>query len=293
MAIATKNLFRHNTQRGGLILPLTSVSKETLYQNKQKSQHITLNLMVLKRRLFVLIQFIERDTIMNENKIYGYARISTSKQNIDRQIRNIKNEYPTAIIYQEVFTGTKTLSRKKWQQLLKIVRTGDTIVFDSVSRMSRDADSGIQLYLELFDKGINLVFIKEHYIDTDTYRKAITESINTTGNEIADIYIEATNKVIKLLATKQIRQAFEQAEKEVTDLHQRTKEGIETARLAGKQIGLKKGTKLTTQKSIVTKEKILTYSKDFHGTLNDTDCIKLLGVARNTFYKYKAELKEN
>lgn len=230
---------------------------------------------------------------MNENKIYGYCRISTSKQNIDRQIRNIKNEYPTAIIYQEIFTGTKTLSRKKWQQLLKIVRTEDTIVFDSVSRMSRDADSGIQLYLELFDKGINLVFIKEHFIDTDTYRKAITESIDTTGNEIADIYIEATNKVIKLLATKQIRQAFEQAEKEVTDLHQRTKEGIETARLAGKQIGLKKGTKLTTQKSIVTKEKILTYSKDFHGTLNDTDCIKLLGIARNTFYKYKAELKEN
>lgn len=245
------------------------------------------------KRPLVLIHFTERNPTMNENKIYGYCRISTSKQNIDRQIRNIKNEYPTAIIYQEVFTGTKTLSRKKWQQLLKIVRTGDTIVFDSVSRMSRDADSGIQLYLELFDKGINLVFIKEHFIDTDTYRKAITESIDTTGNEIADIYIEATNKVIKLLATKQIRQAFEQAEKEVTDLHQRTKEGIETARLAGKQIGLKKGTKLTTQKSIVTKEKILTYSKDFHGTLNDTDCIKLLGIARNTFYKYKAELKEN
>lgn len=248
---------------------------------------------VQMKRSLVLIHFTERNPTMNENKIYGYCRISTSKQNIDRQIRNIKNEYPTAIIYQEVFTGTKTLSRKKWQQLLKIVRTGDTIVFDSVSRMSRDADSGIQLYLELFDKGINLVFIKEHFIDTDTYRKAITENIDTTGNEIADIYIEATNKVIKLLATKQIRQAFEQAEKEVTDLHQRTKEGIETARLAGKQIGLKKGTKLTTQKSIVTKEKILTYSKDFHGTLNDTDCIKLLGIARNTFYKYKAELKEN
>lgn len=230
---------------------------------------------------------------MNQNKIYAYARISTPKQNIDRQIRNIKHEYPTAIIYQEVFTGTKMLSRKKWQQLLKVVKAGDTIVFDSVSRMSRDADSGIQLYLELFDKGINLVFIKEHFIDTDTYRKAVSESIDATENEIADIYIEATNKVIKLLATKQIRQAFEQAEKEVTDLHQRTKEGIETARLSGKQIGLKKGTKLTTQKSIITKEKILTYSKDFHGTLNDTDCIKLLGIARNTFYKYKAELKEN
>ena len=89
-----------------------------------------------------------------------------------------------------------------------------------------------------------------------------------------------------------IDKQFEQAEKEVTDLHQRTKEGIETARLQGKQIGLAKGTKLTTKKSISTKEKILKYSKDFQGTLNDSDCIQLLGIARNTYYKYKRELKE-
>lgn len=287
-----KNLFRHNTERG-IGSPSHICIKRNAVSKQAKIIAYYLKFSGFKKTTACFDTFYRKESDMNENKIYGYCRISTSKQNIDRQIRNIKNEYPTAIIYQEVFTGTKTLSRKKWQQLLRIVRTGDIIVFDSVSRMSRDADSGIQLYLELFDKGINLVFIKEHYIDTDTYRKAITESIDTTGNEIADIYIEATNKVIKLLATKQIRQAFEQAEKEVTDLHQRTKEGIETARLAGKQIGLKKGTKLTTQKSIVTKEKILTYSKDFHGTLNDTDCIKLLGIARNTFYKYKAELKEN
>ena len=76
-------------------------------------------------------------------KVYGYARISTKKQSIERQIRNITAQDPTAIIIQEVFTGTKTTGRKEWEKLLKQVKPGDTIIFDSVSRMSRNADEGI------------------------------------------------------------------------------------------------------------------------------------------------------
>ena len=87
--------------------------------------------------------------------LYGYCRISHSSQSIERQIRNIKNEYPEAIIIEEVFTGTKVQERKKLQQLLSIVKPNDTIIFDSVSRMSRNAEEGIKLYMELFDKGIN------------------------------------------------------------------------------------------------------------------------------------------
>lgn len=92
---------------------------------------------------------------------------------------------------------------------------------------------------------------------------------------------------------EQIRIAFNQSEKEVTDLQQRTKEGIETARLEGKQIGQKKGTKLVTKKSIKAKEDILKYSKDFKGSLNDVEAMKLIGIARNTYYKYKRELVED
>lgn len=229
-------------------------------------------------------------------RIYGYCRISTSKQNIDRQERNILAEYPTATIIKETYTGTKVIGRKEWNRLykqaIKEADNGDdvTIVFDSVSRMSRNADEGVDLYMELFDKGIQLVFIKEHHIDTDTYSRAIHESIDTTGNEIADIYIEATNKVIKLLAMKQIRQTFEQAEKEVLDLRQRTSEGIKTARLNGKQIGTPSGTKLTTKKSITAKEMILKHNKAFGGTLNDIETIALTGISRKTYYKYKKEL---
>ena len=71
--------------------------------------------------------------------IYGYCRISTAKQSIDRQIRNIKAEYPTAHIVQEAYTGT-SIFRPEWLKLYRILKSGDMVVFDSVSRMSRNAD---------------------------------------------------------------------------------------------------------------------------------------------------------
>lgn len=163
---------------------------------------------------------------------YGYCRISTGKQNIDRQERNILNYDKSAVIVREVYTGT-TQHRPKWQSLLCKIREGDTIIFDGVSRMSRNAEEGVATYLALFDKGVNLVFLKEPHINTETYRHALQNGVESVGNEIADIYISATNKVLKLLARRQIELAFEQSEKEVTDLRQRTREGIETARRKG------------------------------------------------------------
>ena len=221
--------------------------------------------------------------------MYGYCRISTKKQSIDRQIRNIKAEYPSAIILQEAYTGT-TLNRAEWNKLYKKIKENDVIVFDSVSRMSRNADEGFGLYEELYNKGVCLVFLKEPHINTDTYKKAIQSNISMTGTNV-DYILEGVNKYLMALAKEQIRLAFEQSEKEVEDLHQRTKEGIETARLNGKQIGQKQGAKLTTKKSIEAKEQILKHSKDFDGVLSDVDCMKLVGLARNTYYKYKKELK--
>lgn len=222
--------------------------------------------------------------------IYGYCRISRAKQSIDRQIRNIKAVYPDAVIIQEVFTRTR-LDRKEWQKLYKAVKAGDTIVFDSVSRMSGNADEGFNAYEELYNRGISLVFLKEPHINTDTYKQALESNIKLTGGSV-DFILEGVNKYLMALAKEQIRLAFEQSEKEVEDLHQRTKEGIETARLNGKQIGQKAGVKLTTKKSISAKEEIVKYSKDFSGTLADADVMKLTGLSRNTYYKYKRELKE-
>ena len=226
---------------------------------------------------------------------YGYCRISTNKQNIDRQERNILEVYPSAHIIKEVYTGTKTEGRKEWNKLYNLIKRESvsgkdiTIIFDSVSRMSRCAEEGMQLYEELFNMGISLVFLKEPHINTATYQQALKNNIQLTGGSV-DCILEGVNKYLMILAKEQIRLAFEQSEKEVEDLHQRTREGIETARLNGKQIGQRKGVKLVTKKSIAAKEIILKHSKDFNGTFSDAEVIKLTGLARNTYYKYKANL---
>ena len=220
---------------------------------------------------------------------YGYARISRSKQSIERQIRNIKASYPDATIVQEAYTGT-TLDRREWNKLYDTVGAGDTIVFDSVSRMSRSADEGFEAYEELFNRGVELVFLKEPHINTAVFKTALEKSVPMPGTSV-DYILEGVNKYLLALAREQIIIAFNQAEKEVEDLHQRTREGIETARLNGKQIGQKRGVKLTTKKSIAAKAVIREHAKEFGGSLNDSEVMKLTGLARNTYYKYKGELR--
>lgn len=232
------------------------------------------------------------------NMVYGYIRISTKKQNLERQIRNIKAKYPAAVMIQETYTGTKFQGREEFEKLISKVKAGDTIVFDSVSRMSRNADEGFAIYQKLFNRGISLYFLKEPHIDTETYKRAIQSELfqlavsieDRDTDELIHGIFSALNKYIMSLAEKQIKIAFEQAEKEVEDLHQRTREGIATARLNGKQIGLAKGTKLVTRKSIRAKELIQKHNKDFGGTLSDKETMKLIGISRNTFYKYKRQL---
>ena len=202
--------------------------------------------------------------------VYGYCRISTPTQNIDRQKRNILDRYPKAKLFCEAYTGTTT-DRPEWCKLKAILKKGDTVVFDEISRMSRNADEGIKLYMELYDKGIELVFLKEPQCNTATYR-------------------ETPNNRIEF--------AFQSAENEVKRLKERTKEGIETARLNGKQIGRKTGAKITTKRSEEVKQIIKAKSKDFSGNMNDVEVIAYVkGItkggkfSRNSYYKYKSELK--
>lgn len=229
----------------------------------------------------------------------GYVVYRLGKQNIERQERNILAKYPKAKIIKETYTGTKLEGRKDFENLLKILQEGDTLVFDSVSRMSRNSKEGCELYEDLFNKGIELIFLKEPHIDTSVYRQALNNQIklkldtgNKATNELMNSIIESLNKYTIALAQDQIKIAFNQAQKEVEDLHQRTKEGILTAKLNGKQIGRVTGAKVETKKSKATKEIILKHSRDFDGELSDIECMKLAGVTKKTYYNYKRELRQ-
>ena len=235
-------------------------------------------------------------------KIYGYCRISTKKQSLERQIENISKAYNTAEIISETYTGTTT-DRPKWQNLkiraIRLAAQGESviIVFDSVSRMSRNAAEGFQEYKELFESGISLVFLKEPHINTETYQQTISkrlDAVPTTGETATDTLINTIIGALQQyqldLAERQIQLAFEQSEKEVLDLHTRTSEGMKASGAAFKISRSKRGTKYKVKKADTAKRIIQQHSKYFGGTLTNSECIKVAGCSRTSFYKYKNEL---
>ena len=229
--------------------------------------------------------------------IYAYCRVSTKHQRITRQITNITEFYPKAVIIREFYTGTKQ-DRPNWNKLIGQIKTGDTIVFDSVSRMSRNAQEGFKDYKMLYQRGIHLIFLNEPLINTSVFDSTKNNLLSidiATGNVAVDTFfkgnIELINNFMMALAEEQIKAAFDQAEKEVTDLHSRISQGIREAKKNGTKIGLSKGTTLITKKSIDCKAIIQKHSKDFGGTLEDPDVMKLCGCSRNSYYKYKREIK--
>lgn len=230
--------------------------------------------------------------------VYGYCRVSTKHQRITRQVTNILELYPDAVIIKEFYTGT-TQNRPKWDKLIKQLEPGDTIIFDSVSRMSRNAEEGFKDYKMLYEMGINLVFINEPLINTaifDSTKSNLLEISVETGNAAIDDYftgnITLINNLLMALAEEQIKSAFQQSEKEVTDLHTRISQGMRESKKNGKQIGLTKGTTLVTEKSLQCKSIIKKHAVDFGGTLSDKEVMTLCNVSRNSYYKYKKELKE-
>ena len=231
--------------------------------------------------------------------IYAYCRVSTTHQRIARQITNITANYPNATIIKEFYTGTKQ-DRPNWNKLMHIINKEDTIVFDSVSRMSRNAEEGFKDYKMLYELGVNLIFLNEPLINTSVFDSTKNNLLNInieTGNIAVDDFfkgnIELINNFMMALAEQQIKAAFDQAEKEVTDLHSRISQGIREAKKNGTKIGLAKGTTLVTKKSLECKAIIQKHSKDFGGSLEDPDVIKLCGCSRNSYYKYKKEAKSN
>ena len=140
-----------------------------------------------------------------KNYIFGYARVSTEAQNLDRQIDALK-KYGVDMIYNEKMTGTKR-DRPELVKMLDRMTEGDTVVVESLSRLGRSTKDLIEL-TELFErKGVHLVSLKES-IDTSS----------STG---------------KLLFT--LMSAIAQFERDV--IADRTKEGLRSARARGRTGG--------------------------------------------------------
>ncbi len=153
-----------------------------------------------------------------KNYVFGYARVSTEAQNLDRQLDALE-KYGIDMIYNEKMTGTKK-NRPELTKLLDRITEGDTVVVESLSRLGRSTKDLIELTETFQSKGVNLVSLKES-IDTNS----------PTG---------------KLLFT--LMSAIAQFERDV--IADRTREGLKSARARGRNGGRPKADAEQVRKAI-------------------------------------------
>lgn len=232
--------------------------------------------------------------------IVGYARVSTPKQSLRRQIENLKAAYPDIVVISEVYTGS-TDNRPKWKKLMRQCRAGIVrkLVFDEVSRFSRNAEEAILEYKELYELGIELEFLKEPHINSKIYRDASERKINiaTEGMDaetaaLINTVIGGLNDYLLSVAEKQIYLAFEHAQKERELLAKRTSEGLKQAKLMGSKVGRQPGQKLETRKAKRAKRIIRNHYELLGGELTATQCFTLAQITKSTFYRYLTEMRQ-
>lgn len=196
--------------------------------------------------------------------IYGYCRATTPKQALKAQEKKIKNIYSEAVIFSDSYSGIQQ-TQPEFDRLKSIIAPGDLLVITDITKLSEDA---VSEYMELYSAGIRIEVLDNPLISSDVYSE--------DKESIIRKQIELSNKM-------ELARIYEDA--------RRILNGIERAKAEGVHIGRPPGTKYETKRAIELKLKIWELSKDFQGTLSDPELLELIGIARNTFYKYKKDLR--
>ncbi|MEK3991987.1 recombinase family protein [Robertmurraya sp. FSL R5-0851] len=197
-------------------------------------------------------------------KRFAYIRVSDKDQNEARQVETMKKEgIEERDVFIEKMSG-KNFERPKYQLLKQLVREGDEIVFDSITRMGRSMNETLKEYEWFVENGVELKFIKEPMINT--------------SNEQDDIIKQAIQRVILTVLA-----AF--AEKERLDIKIRQAEGIEAAKAKGKHLG--------RPKAVITPEFELAYKQWNNNEITAVEAMKKANVSKTTFYRLVKQLKEN
>ncbi|MEK3886622.1 recombinase family protein [Bacillus sp. FSL K6-3431] len=196
-------------------------------------------------------------------KRFAYIRVSDKDQNEDRQVQTMKKEgIDDRDVFIEKMSG-KNFDRPKYQLLKQLVRNGDEIVFDSITRMGRTMNETLKEYEWFVENGIQLKFIKEPMINT--------------SDEQDDIIKVAIQKVILTVLA-----AF--AEKERIDSKIRQAEGIQAAKDKGKHLG--------RPHAVITPEFLQAHKQWINKEITAVAAMKMANMSKTTFYRKVKELKE-
>ena len=218
--------------------------------------------------------------------VYFYMRISTQEerglQKFSRQENALRKyaeanglQYDEHNIYREDKSGKNFMDRQEWDKLEQILHPEDTVVFKDISRFTREAENGYQKYMDLLNKGVNLVFLDNQTICTDYIKQLL--DVAEKQNLIAKISLENT---VKLLLYVEL----DRVEQERLILQKRIKDGIAASE---KKAGRKKGQvdKLTPE----LRTDLILYLQD--RTVLQVDIMKKHKISRNTLKKYAKLIK--
>lgn len=211
--------------------------------------------------------------------VYSYMRISTQEERglqkftrqesaLERYAKEHGIEY--LLEFREDKSGKDFLNREQWRKLESIAQTGDTIVFKDICRFTRQAEAGYKKYMELLNRGIELIFIDNQTVSTPYIKQLL--NVAKEQNLIAKTSLESTVKLLLLVE-------LDRAETERITTAQRIKDGIAASdRKSGRPVG-----KLDKMSDDL-KSDIVAYMADRR--VKAVDIMRKHGISRNTFKKY-------
>ncbi|OLR24506.1 recombinase family protein [Bacillus cereus] len=123
---------------------------------------------------------------------YGYARVSTLHQDLGSQIQTLQNE-GCEEIYSEKFTGTKT-DRPKFQELLSILKIGDTLVVTKLDRFARSTVDAIHIIRTLFEKGVKVHILNMGLVEDTPTGRLVFHVMSAFAEFERDMIVERTQE---------------------------------------------------------------------------------------------------
>ena len=223
-------------------------------------------------------------------KEFAYCSSGCSRPQFDRQIDNINSKYPNAIIIKEVYSDTIT-DRTELKKLLAQLEKDDTLIVNSMDRLSRDPGELLHYYKDLTLKGVKVIFINQPYMNTDIYADAY-EDMKAMSYESKE---EAVSDGLTHLLSAQITRILEKSWEDLQQNRGHMRKVFQESVVAEKQSGGTVRKKHESRKSYMVKELIRRYNQNYDGSMNDVQTMEQIRnemgtISRNTYYKYKKEM---
>ena len=192
--------------------------------------------------------------------VYGYARVSTTEQNLDRQLETLK-PYNCDKIYCEKQSGKNFEDRKEYQKLKRKLSGGDLLIIMSIDRLGRNYEQILKEWKYLVDKGCDIQVLDMPILNT----KNGVEGLD--GKFIS-------NLVLQILAYV--------SQKEREKIKERQRQGID--------IAMSKGVKFGRPKKELPNNADEIIQRYIDGEINNQEAYKELGISRGQFYRILAKM---